>query len=616
MFKNPEETLCGYNEQDIDETGKYLWKDQVPRYIGRAFKNCEALVSMDIPEGVERIEDEAFYDCRNLKHIKIPESVCYVGKKAFWGCSNVITEFEGAEYVDHWLVGVHPLTEVLEVRSGTIGIAYDAFHNCESVKHIILPNCELLKSISLPKGLRYICEEGRIDHKIDVYVDSLEDWCQLFLSVGRMYHLTSQCQNLFVGKNKLMGDVIFPDGIEQITAHAFWGQADIKQIYLPRQLKKIGLEAFSCCKNLEGVIFPSGLEAIGQGAFCNCSNLKINLLPDSLTFIGPDAFQNTKCYGRIIIPDGVKTIGPGAFGGCSEITEVILPKGLNEIGACAFKGCTGIQNIAIPDHVGVIKEAAFRGCSCLKEVKLGNGVKEIPPFAFADCVSLETITLPECVERIHKNAFQNCPALKQMVICNSNTTVPEELFENTTLEVFYINGKTLISREKVLSNVFDAIYEGKTLDEAIAIGAMNHKNDARTNAVLGVYFKSKPYHNSIYDTNPLRSFIYIKPLLAFKLGIYRCDQYRGLIIGHTTCPYVFDFFQGSFLMFRYGTVEAVQYSCSIAGWSKPVVHSGEAILDVSLKPLLKKAGMTQKEIENYTFRKIYPNGIPLEQLDF
>ena len=69
-------------------------------------------------------------------------------------------------------------------------------------------------------------------------------------------------------------------------------------------------------------------------------------------------------------------------------------------------------------------------------------------------------------------------------------------------------------------------------------------------------------------------------------------------------------------MFRYGTVEAVQYSCSIAGWSKTVVHSGEAILDVSLKPLLKKAGMTQKEIENYTFRKIYPNGIPLEQLDF
>ena len=65
-------------------------------------------------------------------------------------------------------------------------------------------------------------------------------------------------------------------------------------------------------------------------------------------------------------------------------------------------------------------------------------------------------------------------------------------------------------------------------------------------------------------------------------------------------------------MFRYGNVEAVQYSCSIAGWSKPVVHSGEAILDVSLKPLLKKAGMTQKEIENYTFRKIYPNGIRSE----
>ncbi|HAJ96177.1 MAG TPA: hypothetical protein DCO72_00340, partial [Ruminococcus sp.] len=52
-----------------------------------AFEECEALVSVSIPDTVEEIEAWGFYDCSSLKSITIPASVKSIGASAFQNCS-------------------------------------------------------------------------------------------------------------------------------------------------------------------------------------------------------------------------------------------------------------------------------------------------------------------------------------------------------------------------------------------------------------------------------------------------------------------------------------------------------------------------------------------------
>ncbi len=54
-----------------------------------AFKNCSALLSVEIPETVTRVEQNAFRGCSSLEAVILPESVTELGPAAFSGCSSL-----------------------------------------------------------------------------------------------------------------------------------------------------------------------------------------------------------------------------------------------------------------------------------------------------------------------------------------------------------------------------------------------------------------------------------------------------------------------------------------------------------------------------------------------
>ena len=86
------------------------------RSIGKlAFSYCESLTMIQLPLGIETIEDSAFEWCINLATIDIPESVGYMGKNVFEGCISL---------------------KSISLKSQLDSISYKTFGDCWQLKHI------------------------------------------------------------------------------------------------------------------------------------------------------------------------------------------------------------------------------------------------------------------------------------------------------------------------------------------------------------------------------------------------------------------------------------------------------------------------------------------------
>ena len=111
------------------------------------FEECSGLTSITIPNGVTKIDRYAFEDCSNLKTIVIPDSVYRIGEEAFHSTAWYTAQPEGAvyagkvfyEYKGPSLYNKGTQPETFVIKSGTKGIAEEAFYNCTKIKKIIIP---------------------------------------------------------------------------------------------------------------------------------------------------------------------------------------------------------------------------------------------------------------------------------------------------------------------------------------------------------------------------------------------------------------------------------------------------------------------------------------------
>ena len=68
---------------DVEKT----YKGTAVVAIGKeAFRGCEKLSLLSLPDGLLRIEEEAFSGCVSLPSLILPSSVKQIGDRAFYGC--------------------------------------------------------------------------------------------------------------------------------------------------------------------------------------------------------------------------------------------------------------------------------------------------------------------------------------------------------------------------------------------------------------------------------------------------------------------------------------------------------------------------------------------------
>jgi DNA polymerase III epsilon subunit-like protein len=189
------------------------------------------------------------------------------------------------------------------------------------------------------------------------------------------------------------GELIIPDGVDNIAEKAFWN-----------------------CKRLTSIIIPNSVKNIGNWAFYNCSGLTYVDIPNSVTSIGLGAFNGCSGLKSVTIPNSVTSIKEDTFYGCSGLISIDIPNSVTNIDDCAFYECSSLISVNIPNSVISIGTGAFPGCSGLTSVDIPNSVISIGTGALADCIGLISVFLPYFIKSITEDVFFDCPNLKNIYI--------------------------------------------------------------------------------------------------------------------------------------------------------------------------------------------------------
>ena len=135
-----------------------------------AFKNCNTLQTIVIPDSVISIGSYAFAYCTSLTTITIPDSVTSIGQNAFFSCDSLtsITISNSVTRIDIGVFENCSSLKTITIPDSVKSIGQAAFYGCTSLASITIPNsvtridigvferCTSLISITIPDSVRDI----------------------------------------------------------------------------------------------------------------------------------------------------------------------------------------------------------------------------------------------------------------------------------------------------------------------------------------------------------------------------------------------------------------------------------------------------------------------------
>ncbi len=359
---------------------------------GYAFRNCNEVTSVTIPNSVTKINAEAFKGCSKLTSFTIPESIIEIGYDAFKSCYQLKTlNYNAVSCADYSTNGYGIPFDNLSISTINIG------NSVERIPAYFAYGLDNLTSITIPNSVT---------------------------TIGS--HAFAYCTGLT--------DVIIPNSVVEIGLYAFIGCSSMEKVQINDLGTWCNISFYSSDSNplssahhlylngmeITDLTIPNSVITIGNYAFYGYTGLTNLTIPSSVTTIGESAFRD--CFGltNVNLTNSVIKISSYSFAGCSGLTQFDIPNSITSIDDGVFKQCSLLTNVTIPSSVTSIGNSAFNGCTSLSNVVIPNSVISVGSNAYYDCSGLISITFGASLSSIGAKAFMNDPSIES-VTCFATT---------------------------------------------------------------------------------------------------------------------------------------------------------------------------------------------------
>ena len=387
-----------------------------------AFSNCTSLTKVVIGEKVEELPNYAFYNCESLQTLTFEgnSQLKRVGRSALTGCTNLeYLTYSNAKYLGN---DVNPYVILVSATDRSI-TSVDIGSTTRCIYQSAFAECGSLTSIAIPTSVKFVGLSAfyNCNKLTKVHITDIAAWCDIEFdestsSSERTTNPTHFSRNLYIN-DKIVNDVVIPDGVTEIKQYAFDNCFNLRTITLPTSIKTIGQGAFSGCTSLAKV-YISDLKAWCEIDFEDYYSNPMNRA---------QLYVNNSVVTKLEIPQGITEIKPNAFTSCLSITSVSIPSAVTKIGKAAFENCTNLTTVTFGENsqLATIDELAFGICTSLKTITIPSSVTMIEREAFRKCTALTSINIPSNVT-LNYRVFYECDNLTSATFEATSNWVAEQ----------------------------------------------------------------------------------------------------------------------------------------------------------------------------------------------